>query len=63
MKIITNNEHPPIPLRSWDWCATYDGYEPGGPIGWGETEEEAIADLKESQEALGLQSEPQLMIS
>jgi hypothetical protein len=38
---------PPIPLRSYDWSAVEDDYEPGSPIGWGATEQEAIADLRE----------------
>ena len=47
-KIITHNEFPPIPIRSFDWMATYDNYEPGSPIGYGATEQEAIADLVEN---------------
>ena len=31
-----------------DWSAVYEGYEPGDKIGWGETEEEAIAELEAS---------------
>ena len=42
---ITRNEYPPIPNRRWDWSAVTDDYEPGQPIGWGLTEQEAIADL------------------
>ena len=50
MKIKTNFEYPPIPIRDFDWSAidddTYDGAEDSHcPIGWGRTEEEAIADL------------------
>lgn len=37
----------PIPDRRSDWTAVLDNYEPGHPIGEGETEAEAIADLKE----------------
>lgn len=51
-RIITQYEFPPIPLRQFDWCAYRDGYEPpdcdgvgGGHVGWGRTEEAAIADL------------------
>ena len=36
---------PPIPWRHFDWQATFEGYEPGGPIGWGCTEAEAVDDL------------------
>jgi len=50
MKIITELEYPPIPTRAFDWCAMLDGYEPGDPIGYGSTEEEAIADLKRQLE-------------
>jgi hypothetical protein len=38
--------YPPIPVRSFDYCATFKGYEPGDPIGYGPTEAEAIADLR-----------------
>ena len=44
-KIRTEYVYPPIPTRLFDWCATYDGYEPGEPIGWGGTKESAIRDL------------------
>lgn len=43
--IVTRNVRPPIPTRSFDWEAHYDGHEITGPIGWGRTEMEAIADL------------------
>ena len=46
-RIDTRYDHPPIPIRSRDWSATTEYYEPGGPIGHGATEEEAIADLKQ----------------
>ena len=52
MKIRTDHVRPPIPERSHDWSAidddTYDG--PGCPVGWGATEAEAIADLKQQIE-------------
>lgn len=48
MKIKTIYDPPPIPFRNFDWCAyddeTYSGEE-GEPIGFGETEEDAIDDL------------------
>jgi hypothetical protein len=44
--IRTWYEHPPIPLREFDYGAVCDGYEGGDPIGWGRTEDEAIADLE-----------------
>lgn len=46
-RIVTEYEYPPIPLRSWDWSAVEDGYEPGDPIGRGASELAAIADLQE----------------
>lgn len=47
MKIITNHIYPPIPIRQFDWSAVDDNYEPGCPIGYGATEQEAIDDLKQ----------------
>ena len=44
-KILTENVFPPIPIRTFDWSATLDGYEPGDPIGRGPTEDAAVADL------------------
>lgn len=48
-KIITEFVHPPIPVRQFDWSATRDGWDEGEPIGWGKTEDEAIADLLEME--------------
>lgn len=52
MKISVYNIYPPIPLRQFDWCAvdeeTYDGAPDSrtrNQVGYGATEEEAIADL------------------
>lgn len=51
MKIITRYDPPPIPPREFDWTAVDDDtYEPGCPIGYGATEAEAIADLREQLE-------------
>jgi len=44
-KIITEYWAKPIPPRQFDWTATFDGYEPSGPVGYGRTEQEAIDDL------------------
>lgn len=45
MKIRTNYD-PWFPVASFDWSAVDDDtYEPGGPIGYGATEQEAINDL------------------
>jgi hypothetical protein len=48
MKIHTEFVYPPIPSRSYDWCAITDDYdgELGSPCGWGSTKEEAIEDLQ-----------------
>jgi hypothetical protein len=45
MKIITNYAYPPIPIRQFDWSAITDNYEAGSPIGYGETKDQAVADL------------------
>jgi hypothetical protein len=50
MKIITEHVYPPIPTREFDWSAVSDNYEPGAPIGWGKTEADAIADLRDQME-------------
>ena len=47
-KIITSYISPPIPDRSYDWCAYYDGEAEAGGYGYGETEAEAIADFIEN---------------
>lgn len=50
MRIVTYYDPKPIPLRNCDWIAVDDetyGGEPSDPIGYGATEEEAIADLLE----------------
>lgn len=44
-KIHTNFDYPPIPDRQFDWSAVTDNYDEGHPVGFGQTEEEAIADL------------------
>ena len=46
--IKTSHEYPPIPTRSMDWCAYFDGCEEDGRYGYGATEEEAIADFIET---------------
>jgi hypothetical protein len=49
-QIHTQYVFPPIPLRQFDWCATFDGDDESGPQGFGRTEDEAIADLREQAE-------------
>ena len=46
MKIRTDYWPKPIPPRQFDWTAIDENYEPGGHIGFGRTEQEAIDDLK-----------------
>jgi hypothetical protein len=48
LKITTEFVHPPIAVRLYDWCATFEDYdgERESPIGWGITEQQAIEDLK-----------------
>lgn len=49
LNIKTEHVYPPIPIRSFDWCAWFDGMdEETRGHGWGKTEAEAIADLKET---------------
>ena len=45
-RIITEYIYPSIPVRDHDWLAYYDGEEEGY-TGYGRTEAEAIASLKE----------------
>jgi hypothetical protein len=49
-KIITKHVFPPVPVRQFDWAAVFDGYEPGEHVGYGRTEQDAIADLVEQWE-------------
>jgi hypothetical protein len=44
-RIVTDHVFPPVPSRSFDWCAYYEGEEEKQSYGWGRTEEEAVADL------------------
>lgn len=44
-RIETDYVNPPIPVRGWDWCATYADCE-GYYAGWGGTKEAAVADLR-----------------
>lgn len=49
-RIVTDYWRKPIGVRTHDWSATFDGYEPGDPVGYGETEDEAKNDLMEQME-------------
>jgi hypothetical protein len=42
-------DYPPIPIRSMDWSAYRDSYEPGCLIGRGPTKDAAIIDLLEQE--------------
>lgn len=44
-KIFTDYWPKPIPTDQYDWSAVTDSYEPGDPIGYGRTEEEAVSNL------------------
>ena len=49
-KIVTHYDPKPIPMRRWDWSATFDDYDGWpAPIGFGATEKEAIDDLEEEK--------------
>jgi len=48
--VVTSHVFPPIPLRCHDWSAVRDGYDTGDPMGMGETESAAIADLIAQEE-------------
>jgi hypothetical protein len=54
-KIITQYERKPGPSKSFDWSAVTENYDgapdANSPIGYGATEDEAIADLKMEIEA------------
>lgn len=54
VKIHTNHDCPPIPVRNFDWSAVDDNYDcdcdqdgffSNCPVGHGATEQDAIADL------------------
>lgn len=50
--ILTDYDPPPIPLRQFDWNARREGSDEGDPIGYGRTEDEAIADLLSLEDEL-----------
>ncbi len=50
-KIEVEHVYPPIPIRSWDWRASFADDDPEtGLSGWGKTKQEAIAGLLEVHE-------------
>lgn len=46
-EIITRYQSCPVPNH--DWIAVRDGYDAGDPVGYGGTEQAAIADLIEKE--------------
>lgn len=48
--IKTTYIYPPIPTRRFDWQAVRDGWDLGEPVGMGQTEADAVADLLEQEE-------------
>ena len=51
-RIVTTWLYPPIPLREFDWRATFGDYEPGGLIGYGRTRAAAVKDLQDQAETM-----------
>ena len=49
-KIIVSFIYPPIPDRSHDWIAYFDGMEENGPKGYGPTAEGALRDMIDNWE-------------
>ena len=47
IKIIVNVEfiNPPIPVRSFDYCATLEGQTESNPPGWGSCIGDSVRDL------------------
>lgn len=45
MRIETSQTSNATHNRNWDWQATFEGYEPDEPIGYGATAELATEDL------------------
>lgn len=43
--IVIIHVHPPIPYRSTDFCAFYEGEEEAGHYGYGATPTEALTDF------------------
>jgi len=58
-KIVTHHIFPPIPIRTHDWCAYYEGEEERGGYGYGRTEAEAIHDFLDNH---GFEDESETII-
>jgi hypothetical protein len=52
MPIVIKYDPKPIPNREFDWSATPENYEPGSPVGFGRTEQEAVDDLLDQLEEI-----------
>lgn len=52
-ELTTSNVCPPIPIRNTDWCAWVGDMDLDVTMGWGATEQEAIADLIEQLQERG----------
>jgi len=51
MKIMTEYWMKPGPERCWDWSAVTEEYDgPGSRVGYGPTETDAVADLRQRHE-------------
>ena len=49
-EIVLHYDHPSIPTRTFDYSAAWEDYDIDDPVGHGETELLAIADLLEVDE-------------
>ncbi len=49
-EIVTRYDPPPIPVRFFDWSAVTQDYEPGMPVGYGVSEEDAVTHLLDMME-------------
>ena len=50
--ILIHYEHPPIPIRSFDYVALIKGEEESGNYGYGASPQEALEDLINALEEL-----------
>ena len=56
-RVVVTHEHPPIPVRGFDYRATFEGHEPGEPQGFGATPVAALEDLRDTAIAAGWKDE------
>lgn len=50
-RVLVEHVNPPIPVRSHDYRAWFDGQEESGPTGEGATAADALDDLKDNLDA------------